>query len=327
MRQPRGLFVGLGLSLSFPPAQCCHPLVNTSNRVGGFRQRMNRVLAAMLLTLAAEAVGADAAVPPFATDDHQIAAQFQREAEALLASGQTIKLVELTNQLGRASTQLKLARSSRRPLSADEMFRRTVDSTVIVGRLFKCTNCPHWHVNPASGFALTGNGAVVTSHHVVADGEGETIVVMRRDGKVFPITSVLAADARADLAVLQAAGSGFRPLPIGNEPPVGTTVRVISHPDGRFFTLTEGIVSRYFQRRSQPGSVTLMAITADFARGSSGGPVLDTTGAVVGVVQSTQTINYHDKDGKVIAPQMVVKNVVPVRYLRALVGGPSQAKQ
>jgi S1-C subfamily serine protease len=286
-----------------------------------------RLWSLVVAALAFLGAGATAAEGPEAINDRLVLAHFQRDAEALLAEGRTIKLTELTNQLDRSVTRLKLTRPSRRSRSADEMFRRTVDSAIIVGRLFKCTNCPHWHVNPASGFALTADGVVVTSHHVVAERDGETLVVRRRDGKVFPVTSVLAADARADLAVLQTAGTGFRPLPIGNEPPVGATVRVISHPDGRFFTLTEGVVSRYLVRNSRTSAVTLMAITADFARGSSGGPVLDTTGAVIGVVQSTQTINYHEHSATNSIPQMVVKNVVPARYLRALVDGATPAKK
>ncbi len=276
---------------------------------------------ALLLLHSATGLGRAGEQPPV-TDDQQIVTHFQREAEALLAAGRTVKLAELTNQLGRTSTKLKLARASRRRLSTDDMFRRTVESVVIVGRLFKCTNCPHWHVNPASGFALTRDGVVVTAHHVVNDGDGESLLVMRRDGKVFPVTEVLAANARADVAILRAPGTGFRPLPLGDESPVGATVRVISHPEGRFFALTEGIVSRYYQTPPRQGSLAMMAITADFARGSSGGPVLDATGALAGVVQSTYTINYLDKDGRVITPQMVLKQVVPVRHLRALIAQP-----
>jgi hypothetical protein len=62
-----------------------------------------------------------------------------------------------------------------------------------------------------------------------------------------------------------------------------------------------------------------MSVTADFAKGSSGCPVMDETGAVVGVVNNTESI-YYDDDGrkKQTDLQMVVKNVTPVSAVRSL---------
>jgi len=95
---------------------------------------------------------------------------------------------------------------------------------------------------------------------------------------------------------------------------------------------TSGEVARYYKRRSRGsrGGATWMAITADFAKGSSGGPLLDESGAVVGMVSSTQSIYYgnrnkdeededEEKDDK--GPlQMVVKCCVPAEALRELAG-------
>ena len=62
-----------------------------------------------------------------------------------------------------------------------------------------------------------------------------------------------------------------------------------------------------------------MSITADYARGSSGGPVLNEHGAVVGMVCSTRTTYYgtkgKDKDDDV---QMIVKFCIPGESIRAL---------
>ena len=64
-----------------------------------------------------------------------------------------------------------------------------------------------------------------------------------------------------------------------------------------------------------------MSITADFARGSSGGPVINPAGEVVGMVAFTNSIHYgSDEAGESGPLQMVVKSCVPVAAIRRLLG-------
>ena len=118
--------------------------------------------------------------------------------------------------------------------------------------------------------------------------------------------------------------SGMTPLPLGEAAEVGDKVRVISHPERRFFMQTSGGVARYHLREARKGGKASewMSITADYAKGSSGGPVLSTRGAVVGMVSSTQSIYYGAPGGSdAKGPlQMVIKNCVPCKALRDLLG-------
>ena len=62
----------------------------------------------------------------------------------------------------------------------------------------------------------------------------------------------------------------------------------------------------------------LMTITADFGRGSSGAPVLDARGAVVGVARKTKSIYHNSEDDAQRRLQMVLKHCVPLQALRDL---------
>jgi S1-C subfamily serine protease len=150
---------------------------------------------------------------------------------------------------------------------------------------------------------------------------------------------VLAADAGGDAAVVRIDNRG-RKMPfllLGKSPDCGTPVTVISHPKGRFYSLTTGVVSRYHrtryhdhpdQGRFKVGDrpATWMSITADFAIGSSGGPVFNAAGEVVGMVSRTSPgRTAPDAKGKAAVPatgaeQMIFKECVAADTLRALFG-------
>ena len=68
---------------------------------------------------------------------------------------------------------------------------------------------------------------------------------MDTEGNIFPVTDVLAGDKKSDVAILQAAGAKFRPLPLGDPAAIGSSVHVISHPDGMFYYYSKGMVSLY----------------------------------------------------------------------------------
>jgi S1-C subfamily serine protease len=130
----------------------------------------------------------------------------------------------------------------------------------------------------------------VTNCHVVDTTNERTMVVMTADSHVYPVQRVLAASPADDLAILQVDARGLQPLPLADgadAAPVASAVSVIGYPDGRFFCYTSGGISQYMKIPAGGRSVDAVAITAEYARGSSGAPVLDSQGQVVAVVSST----------------------------------------
>jgi len=158
-----------------------------------------------------------------------------------------------------------------------------------------------------SGFFLE-DGRIATNRHVV---EGASWVeVYDHEGELLGTAPYAEAiSSHVDLAVLPALGEEHAPgLPLASEPPrVGETVWVIGSPEGLTGSVSSGVVSA---RRTQ-GDQTLLQISAPISPGSSGGPVLDASGRVVGIAASIleegQNLNF----------------AVPVRGLVALAGSPA----
>jgi len=258
---------------------------------------------------------------PAKIDDHSLRQRLERAAHKLIAQGKTTPLAALIKQLDRKQCVLRLPRLAAYKMTPRQIYDQKRQSVLVVAGTYKCDRCARWHASTASGFFVTATGAFVTSYHVVSDKKKHTLVGMTHYGAVFPVKEVLAASKEDDVAILQldAPGATFKPVTLSVDAPVGSAVSVISHPSKRFYVLTHGIVSRYSSRRKNGKKVAIMSITADFARGSSGGPVFNEYGAVVGLVSSTDTVYHKVSEGKKENPQMVFKQCAPAQSVLRLI--------
>ncbi len=273
---------------------------------------------------------ADATAPADAcrvVDDRSMMGQMSKQTDALVKAGKHTEMAKLVKQLARKSCTLTLPRPAAAKMTPAEIYTKRADSTLIVGGFYKCKHCPKWHVNPASGFAI-GESICVTNFHVVNNPDKKTLIVMTRGGKVYPVVEVLAASEAADLAILRVdtGKDKLTPAPLAAvNPPIGTEVTCISHPKQRLFTLTHGLVSRYYRYAKKLKNskkrvmTTMMTITADYAAGSSGGPIFGHHGNLVAVVSSTYSAYYSVVNGKKNDLQMVFKQTIPVSQIRALI--------
>jgi len=139
-----------------------------------------------------------------------------------------------------------------------------------------------------SGFFISDNGRLVTNRHVI---NGVVSAVAKtEDGALYRITGVLADSTSLDLVILSADAREVRFLTIQGEvmPEVGSRIAVIGSPKALEGSVSEGVVSGI-----RPGDEgTWIQITAAVSPGSSGSPVLDGNGRVVGVA----TLNSSGRD-------------------------------
>ena len=254
------------------------------------------------------------------SDDQILRNDLVRLGTALIEQGRAVDAKLLVQQLARNRCPLDLPQPKRPATNRAELFRTAKDSIVVVGGVYKCKKCTKWHASLASGFVIASSGAVVTNYHVVNNPITEAMVVMTADRRVFPVKAILAASRGDDLAILQVEAEGLTPLPVATSAaPVSADVTVISHPVIHFYCCTSGIVSRYMKAGPADQQFESLVITADFARGSSGAPVLNGQGQVIAIVKSTDSV-YSESAQQQRNVQMVFKMCIPVRSLHKLIG-------
>ncbi|MDB5342295.1 MAG: Redoxin domain protein [Schlesneria sp.] len=263
----------------------------------------------------------------------------------LYKSGKAKGDVALRKNLDRQTAELHLPEPREEVLSDRELYRRVSQSVFIVCSLYKLDSNAEWQTSLATAFAVTSDGVLTSSGHVFDnEDEADAIVVMDVNGKVYPVRELLAINKQADTCLFRIDASNLEPLPYADDAPPGTRVWVMGHPGDSFYFFSHGLISNYDK---DPDGIIWMNTTADFGQGSSGGPVVDERGNVVGQVSRTFTLyaggpatrgrprrvagervaekrekdpnEKPDVDEDVPDPQMVFKSCVPVKTLRSLV--------
>jgi hypothetical protein len=143
-----------------------------------------------------------------------------------------------------------------------------------------------------SGYVFSGDGIIITNYHVV---RGAKSLNIRLPGQEpYRVDSVLGYQIDHDVAALQVSGGSLSALTTDtlDEPKVGDKVVAIGAPLGLESTVSEGIVSAV----RDAGTVHIIQTTASISPGSSGGPLLNEFGKVIGLTTATvrdgQSLNF-----------------------------------
>jgi len=163
-------------------------------------------------------------------------------------------------------------------LTVEELAERAKNSIVVVtvtGRDGKSHGL-------GTGFVVSPEGLIATNLHVI--GEARPISVELKDGTKHAVTAVYASDRKLDLALVQIAAKNLPALPLatGKEAAIrqGQPIVVLGNPQGLRHSLVSGVVSG--SRKFDEREMIQLAIPSE--PGTSGGPVLDMRGRVLGVV-------------------------------------------
>jgi S1-C subfamily serine protease len=161
-----------------------------------------------------------------------------------------------------------------------------------------------------SGFIVSADGMIVTNFHVIS--QTRTATVQLAEGDSYDDVQVLDVDKRKDIGVIKIKAVDLPFLKLGSSTnlEVGEVVYSLGTPNGYQTTLSQGLISGVRVRTG----FDVFQFTAPISGGSSGGPLLNARGEVIGITTESapdgQNLNF----------------AVPIDYVRGMLVHPGEPK-
>lgn len=153
-----------------------------------------------------------------------------------------------------------------------------------------------------SGFFISSDGFIITNYHVIE--KGYSAVIKRIDGKFYDEVYLISCDEEKDIALLKVdeTNSPFAILGDSQTASQGDKVITIGNPQGFQNTVSDGIISavRDVER------IKLFQITCPISQGSSGGPLYNLRGEVIGIATLMSDVGQN------------LNFAIPINYIRLL---------
>ncbi len=241
----------------------------------------------------------DTTTKPWFVDDDQLFQDFMQKLTEFAKDGKCLANEQLTAKLiSGTKPKIALTKPDDKVLSPDQVYRAALPSVFIIGSVHKSKEkgkeeelCEGMY---ASAWVAAEDGILVTNWHVFEDlEEGEVFGAVDYKGNVYPVIDFLGGDKTKDVAIVKIDAKGLKPLAIAeNYAEIGSWVAALNHPGDNYYVFTQGTVTRYSTNKNEDGKrEQWMGVTAEFAGGSSGSPVFNKCGAVVGMAALTLTID------------------------------------
>lgn len=158
-----------------------------------------------------------------------------------------------------------------------------------------------------SGFFISRDGRLVTNLHLVSG--AQKVLIKLKNGQAFAPTEIINLDPAKDIAVLKIdrRTSKYFTMADSNGVGVGQRVSTIGSPQGLEGTISDGLISSI---RVDSIGMKIFQISVPLSQGSSGGPLIDLNGDVIGIttasLKSGENLNF----------------AVPINYVRILLKKP-----
>lgn len=171
-------------------------------------------------------------------------------------------------------------------MAPDALYRRALPSVMTL-RVMKNDGSTAM----GTAFFALEDGLALTAYHVIQN--AASVTARTSTGELFTVDGFIDVDVRRDVALVRVKAFGVPKLSLEpRDPAVGTRVYVIGAPHGLEFSLSDGLVSQIQVLDGRK----LLQFTCAASPGNSGGPLINASGQVVGIVASQyrdgQSLNF-----------------------------------
>ncbi|HEX3771442.1 MAG TPA: trypsin-like peptidase domain-containing protein [Polyangiaceae bacterium] len=201
---------------------------------------------------------------------------------------------------------------------------RTLSPAEIASRALPAIVTMKTEQSLGTGFVIRSDGWIATNLHVIVGGPRLRATIADRE---LDVVEVLAASPEHDLAVVRVEATGLPVLVLGDSDKMrpGDSVVAIGNPLGLENTVSNGLISA---RRKFDRGVEVLQISAPIAPGSSGGPIFNDHGEVIGiataVLEEGQNLNF-GMPVAYLAPMLKAPEPVPFPEFARLIAQIRQA--
>lgn len=215
-------------------------------------------------------------------------------------------------------------------LSGEEVFEQSYPRVYMFVQVYRNEKTNKRGVHGAgTTFPISSEGHFIVNYHMIDSfGLGNSdsskvhseikFMVADHTGKLYFIDSVVTYSREADLAIIKVdlKGDKIKPFALADDPKTGSSAYVLSHPRDNYYYFTSGQVARMTDQSDKGIFSRRMEITAEYAAGSNGGPIINGQGNLIGVVSLTKSIFYEPKTQKYL--QMTIRETVPSSVIKQL---------
>ena len=243
--------------------------------------------------------------PRFIVEDEHFESDASKVTEQLAKEGKLVSYTELAKSAPKHHEATLITSTSDHVLAPTELAETLRHSTVAMGLRYQEPHSKKWRfMIGATAFAVAPETLSTSLHVMTIDPsmmrEAQAVAVTE-DGKVLPVTEIVASSDRADTCLIKVPGLTLPALPLRGGVRPGEPIWCMSHPDGFAYMFTGGQVARIsrdrYDEKHQPA--LHVEVTAEYCPGSSGGAVTDAAGNVVAQVSSINNYDgFTSKDGK-----------------------------
>lgn len=261
----------------------------------------------------------------FIVEDEHFESDASKVTERLAKEGKLVSYTELAKSAPKHHNATPISSTEDHALAPTELAERLRHSTVAMGLRYQESNSKKWRfMIGATAFAVAPETLSTSLHVMTIDPtlmrEAQAVAVTE-DGKVLPVTEIIASSDRADTCLIKVPGLTLPSLPLRGGVRPGEPIWCMSHPDGFAYMFTGGQVARIsrdrYDEKHQPA--LHVEVTAEYCPGSSGGAVTDAAGNVVAQVASINNYDgFTSKDGKSVNGIVSARTCTAAEELLAL---------